>query len=375
MTQEIAVRTSTAVAKYGDEDQIKFEMRALRQSLPGAATERDGKLLVSDELLRGLVIAAKYSELSPYRGEIYAVPGVGVMVASKIKANDAVTAAAQRGDTLDIRFETVLYGSPIWDENEDEYNLKQGDTVRICQITSSKVRAEFWKSRSARIDELHKIYGTGRDVGALIEAKLVEEFGNRPPVFTAIGVVKLGEYDGTENKNRDNKFVAYTRADKADKRALQRVLNKHGYAAADTRSYGGVTITEEPQVQPAGEVIDGAFKGAGSVRSDNQFPATSQVIEGDARPTTSATLRVDAADLQSEIPFGSTPYRKTEPKPVNDEGDDLIRAARAHWAKAATAASKAKRADIIVKIDGIADPAAIEDIAVQIERQLEVVPA
>jgi ABC-type dipeptide/oligopeptide/nickel transport system ATPase component len=82
-----------------------------------------------------------------------------------------------------------------------------------------------------------------------------------------------------------------------------------------------------------------------------------------------------AVGLPSEIPSGLTPQHKPEPKPINDEGDDLMRSARARWAKAATAAQKAKRADAIVKIDGITDPAAIEDAAAKIEKELEAVPA
>lgn len=383
MTQTLTTTRSTAVAKYGDEEQIKFEMRALRQSLPGAAQMKDGKLIVSDELLRGLVIACKFSGLNPYRGEIYAIPGVGVMVASKIKAADAIAAAGARGDTLSISFETVRPGTPLWDANEKEYNLKPEDTVRVCQIISSKARAEYYRARNAKIDELRKIYGTGPEVGQLIEARLNEEFGNRPPVYIEIGVVKSTEWDGTEKKNQSNAYVAFTRADKADKRALQRLINKHGYAAADTRNYGGVTINEEPQpqTQTPGEVIDGAFRGAGTVTSDNEFPAASQVIEGDARPATNAPLRTVVQDLKSEEPFGSTPVKpvqqpliveepQTRDEAPADLGSDVMSAATARWAKAATAAQKAKRANVIKPIGGITDPAAIEDIAKEIEAAL-----
>ena len=135
---------------------------------------KDGKLIVSDELLRGLVIACKFSGLNPYRGEIYAIPNVGVMVASKIKAADAIAAAEARGDTLSISFETVRPGTPLWDANEKEYNLKPEDTVRVCQIISSKACAEYYRARNAKIDELRKIYGGSHDLGQLIEARLNE---------------------------------------------------------------------------------------------------------------------------------------------------------------------------------------------------------
>jgi hypothetical protein len=88
------------------------------------------------------------------------------------------------------------------------------------------------------------------------------------------------------------------------------------------------------------------------------------------------TVTVPAAQQIAEpvIPAGQQviemPQTKAE-QPAQDFGTDLLKAARARWARAATAAQKAKRADAIVKIDGLTDPAAIEDVAAKIEAAVQ----
>lgn len=93
-----------------------------------------------------------------------------------------------------------------------------------------------------------------------------------------------------------------------------------------------------------------------TVTAPHSAPAAQQVVE--------PVQYTPAAQQTLDMP---TPAR---PAPVQDAGDDLVKSARARWAKAATAAQKAKRADVIVKIDGLTDPAAIDEAAATMEAAL-----
>lgn len=114
--------SKTAVAAYGDDEQVKLEMRILRASVPGLLARKRAKIggewrdtaeyAVSDEQVLALYVAKRASGLMPERGELYAVPGLGVYVAAKVRANDAVTQAARRGETLSIIFRSLNPARP-----------------------------------------------------------------------------------------------------------------------------------------------------------------------------------------------------------------------------------------------------------------------
>lgn len=217
-----------SVQRYGDDRALALEMRSLRRSLPGLAQ-------VDDADLGALVIASKFSNLNPYAGEIYMIPGKGVMTASKIKAADAVAAAAKRGDTLSISFDRVNPDTALY----VDLALEDGDTAYQCRIISSKARQAWYNHRLAVVNEMRAL-GYSRPE---MESALAEQFPH-PPEYTAVGVVKKAENFGDASK----KAEVFSRADRARKRALIKCLNVNGLAAPDQRSYGGVALAEEDPV-------------------------------------------------------------------------------------------------------------------------------
>jgi len=336
MSQALTPTGSTAIKKYGDEEQIKFEMRAMRSTLPGASVmnwRKPNEYAVSDELLRGLIIASKFSGLNPYRGEIYAVPEIGVTVASKIKAADAQAAAQKRGDHLTIWYESVFEGMDAWERNKEEFSLRPGDTVRMVFIRSNKAMQSYWEQRRARLEELRILY-PGVEHSPQIDAQLRQEFPT-PPTFTAIGVVKGNERDGNEKKLQENKFVAFTRSDRADKRALQRCLNLHGLAAADTRSYGDVPMADdsiegEYRIMPSQPVQqDDAW--AAVMREAAEKGLTNQPPPEDkTAPTTpeqhqrQQEVMRGKPDADPDAPFGESP-KKDAPKPTQEQRQEFAK--------------------------------------------------
>lgn len=339
MSQALTPTGSTAIKKYGDEEQIKFEMRAMRSTLPGAmekSWKKPNEFAVSDELLRGLIIASKFSGLNPYRGEIYAVPEIGVTVASKIKAADAQAAAQRRGDHLTIWYESIFEGMDAWDRNQEEFNLRPGDTVRMVFIRSNKAMQSYWEQRRARLEELRILY-PGVEHSPNIDAQLRQEFP-APPTFTAIGVVKAAERDGNERKLQDNKFVAFTRADRADKRALQRCLNLHGLAASDSRNYGDAPMADDSiegdyRVIPSQSVQQddawaAVMREAAEKGLTNQPPPDEEKKQEPTPPTTPAqqerqqTAMRGKPEQDPDAPFGDAP-KKDGPRPTAEQNKEF----------------------------------------------------
>lgn len=227
--QTIAETGKQSVERYGDDRSLRLEIRAARSGLPGMANAEDSEVLA-------LMIAGKMSGLNPYAGEIYMIPGKGVMVASKVKAADAVASAAKRGDFLVIEFDHVPPALPIG----QDLGLEASDVAYMCRIKSSKAEDRWYAQRRAIIDEL-KALGAQR---AEIEQALDERLP-KPPEYRAVGIVKGGEDFGDSKK----KSVAFTRADRAKKRALIKCLNSNGLAAPDQRNYGGVQMAGEEPVE------------------------------------------------------------------------------------------------------------------------------
>lgn len=224
--KSLAIRDNNAqVSTRYNEADIQQEMGILRAAFP--------KLDAPPEGLRALIIASKFSGLNPFRGEIYYVPKVGITVASKIKAADAVAWAQAHGNTLNIRFEKLTELHPEW----QQVNPQAGDVCWLCIIISSKQRNEYFKWRLQVINEL-KALGYQR---ADLEAELNNRCGKTTPETRAVGIVRGAEDFG----DKYQKATIFSRDDRAQKRALQKALNIGGFAAPDTRQYGGVRLQDE----------------------------------------------------------------------------------------------------------------------------------
>lgn len=242
--KQLAIRDgNTQVSTRYNEADIQQEMGILRAAFP--------KLNAPPEGLRALIIASKFSGLNPFRGEIFYIPGIGISVASKIKAADAVSWAAAHGNTLNIRFEPLNELHPEF----QQVKLDRGDVAEVCIIISSKQRNEYFKWRLQVIDEL-KALGYQR---AELEAELNKRCGKTAPETRAVGIVKADEKFGGDLK--------FSRQDRAQKRALQKALNIGGFAAPDTRSYGGVRLQDdapanEATIESPYRVVEGGVSGA-----------------------------------------------------------------------------------------------------------------
>lgn len=246
--KSLAVRDgNTQVSTRYNEADIQQEMGILCAAFP--------KLDAPPEGLRALIVASKFSGLNPFRGEIYYVPKVGITVASKIKAADAVAWAAAHGNTLNIRFERLTQLHPEW----QQVNPQAGDVCWLCIIVSSKQRNEYFRWRLQVIDEL-KALGYK---GAELEARLNAQCGKTAPETRAVGIVRGAEDFG----DKYQKATIFSRDDRAQKRALQKAINIGGFAAPDTRNYGGVRLgadepASESTIESPYRVVEGGVSGA-----------------------------------------------------------------------------------------------------------------
>lgn len=235
MTQALTVKPQQQVSRYNEQD-IQQEMSILKSAFP--------KLNATTDALRALVIASKFSGLNPFRGEIYYVPNVGITVASKIKAADAITYQQMRGNTLDIKFDLITAQMVAELPECAQYQVAEGDVAYLCRIISSKQRTSYFNYRLQIIDELKALGYVRHD----LEQELNRRAGPAPEI-KALGIVRKGENFGGDTK--------YSRQDRAMKRALQLALNIGGYAAPDTRSYGGMALQDD---KPASDqTVDGDY--------------------------------------------------------------------------------------------------------------------
>lgn len=248
-TKALALRAqSQAITKFNPE-KIRIEAQALRSLMPKQYGKRDdrGEWAVTDEQLTSLVIASLSSGLSPARGEIYFLPGSGVMVASKITAADAVAEQERLGNSLDIRFEKVtadmceLAGS-IYARFSGA--IRPGDVARACRIVSSKARRDYYAIRAAIAEE-----GRAYELRGAALMQFVTEHAGPAPETIALGIVRASEKFGGDEK--------YSREDRAAKRALKAALTMGGYWAMDRRNYGGVRLHDD--IPASDETVDGEY--------------------------------------------------------------------------------------------------------------------
>jgi hypothetical protein len=294
-----------APTKYKEEE-IQQEIQILKAAFP--------KLEAGADQMRALIIAAKYSGLNPFKGEIYYVKNVGIMVSSKIKASDAITWQQRNGNTLNITFDKINPGIiKNRPETLGQYAelVAEGDVAYVCKIISSKQRRDYFEFRNQLITEGRMFGYSHQELENWVTAK-----AGPMPEIRALGVVKRAENFGGDAK--------YSRDDRAQKRALQLALNIGGYAAPDARNYGGVAIGDE---RPNGDqVIDGDY--SIGMPSD-AIPTTPSIIingepeepeapedEAPAQPSPERQQVAQKAmrnhgDLKSEEPFGNDPKPAT----------------------------------------------------------------
>jgi hypothetical protein len=316
--KQLAVRDNNAqVSTRYNEADIQAEMGILRAAFPKMADD------VPPEGLRALIIASKFSGLNPFRGEIFYIPKVGISVASKIKAADAVSWAAMHGNTLNIRFETLTELHPEW----DQIKIDRGDVAEICIIISSKQRNEYFRWRLQVIDELKALGYTGPS----LEKELNARCGKTAPETRAVGIVKVGEFFGHLPKSGAEMF---TRKDRAQKRALQKALNIGGFAAPDTRQYGGAKIVEEPASEATVEapyrVVEGGVSGAAEMNyygdeqgSDNDAGAPNLKPVSQADRAALSGL-VDRLNALAELSKGAATMSDEQKKKFIADVDALI---------------------------------------------------
>ena len=104
-----------------------------------------------------------------------------------------------------------------------------------------------------------------------------ERFGCLCPPMVAIGVVKasenLGDADYKTGDPDKKKYALNSRADRADKRAFSRFIGRYGYAAPDTRNYGGVTVNANGDDETTKkETIEGEYQVIGGVTVEDPEP-------------------------------------------------------------------------------------------------------
>jgi hypothetical protein len=236
--QALATTGTATLSRYNEAD-VAQEMKILKAAFPRLSS-------LGDEQARALIVASRMSGLNPFKGEIYYVPSVGITVAAKVRAGDAVSYQAKMGNTLDIRFEKVTPETCDGVYAQFAGALTAKDTAVACRIISSKQRREHYAWRIQLADE-------GRAYG--YQGKALEDWVNAKagaaPEVIALGIVK-----GTENFGGDEK---YSRFDRASKRALNLALNKGGWHAPDTRNYGGVALEEEREAR-RDTAIEGEYR-------------------------------------------------------------------------------------------------------------------
>lgn len=289
-SKALAIRAqSQAITKFNPE-KISIEAQALRALMPKTyGLPKGDKYHVTDEQLRALVIASLSSGLSPQRGEIYYLPTVGVMVASKVIAADAIAEQERLGNSLDIRFEKVtpemceLAGSTY---TRFAGAFEKGDVARACRIVSMKARRDHAHLRTIKANEGRAYDLRGLDLMRWVDAQIGPE-----PETIALGIVRSAEKFGGDEK--------YSREARAEKRALKAALTLGGYWAMDRRNYGGVKLADE--IDASEETIEGdytisepAFNAGvhGMAEEHAEEPAEIMPVSAESRAKLSALIDV-----------------------------------------------------------------------------------
>lgn len=338
--------TGTSVVKFGDRPEIQMQMRIMRAAVNGLSAKKKekinnrwvevGEYLVSDELVLSLYIMERQSGLRASRGELHAIPGIGISVAAKVRAADALREAARWGNPLKITFAAVLPGSALWKEYEVQYSLHPKDTVAACQIEQT-TEYKAWMAKRSDYAKLLKEVGI---VGIEALDHIDERFGQHPPVNIALGVVKHSEsFDKTwvkENPSEWDKEQArikaeikeavYPRIRRAEKRAFSAALASFGLAAPDTRNYGPVQPVEDLD-QTAAVIQSSEFKElpAAGETSKDLAPVPKRTVEQQAK-VDHAARNLFGSGKDDDLLAGNEPPPVITPPTDDEMSADLLQA-------------------------------------------------
>lgn len=326
-------KSGTAVAKFGDEQEVLLQLNIMRASVPGLSARKrvnnNGRWVETDEYtisdteVLALFVASRNSGLRPDRGEIYVIPGQGVQVSAKIRASDAVTEASRWGNPLKIEYKQLRPGDPLWPTFAAQYKIEKDDTVALCEVVSEKGYKAWRMARKDRAAELKE----AGFIGVEMLQQLDHEYGMTPPPMRAIGIVKAPEnFDKGSGYERDADQAAkkaaikegiYSRYDRACKRAFARFCNQHGFSAPDRRNYGGIAVAEEPAEDQAGAVISKG--GAGLVIDMPKKAPTRKDIFGSGEDAPLVGFTPGVIDA---TPVEATAAPEAPPAEPEDEGDE-----------------------------------------------------
>lgn len=327
-------KSGTAVAKFGDEQEVLLQLNIMRASVPGLSARKrvnnngrwvdTDEYVISDTEVLALFVASRNSGLRPDRGEIYVIPGQGVQVSAKIRASDAVTEAARWGNPLKIEYKQLRPGDPLWPTFAAQYKIEKDDTVALCEVTSEKGYKAWRMARKDRAAELKEAGFTGVE----LLQQLDHEYGMTPPPMRAIGIVKAPERFDKGGFERDAQQAAekaavkegiYSRYDRACKRAFTRFCNQHGFSAPDKRNYGGIAVSEEPAEDQAGTVISKA--GAGLVIDMPKKAPTRKDIFGSGEDAPLVGFTPGVIDATPSEPPAAAPEAPAD-EPEDEAGDE-----------------------------------------------------
>lgn len=198
-----------ALTVYATKEDVKNLDERARETLPG------GKKLTLLEAV-GLAQIALAHGLDPWNGEVWYIPGSGVMVGIKGLRKSARAEAAKNDSTYWIEFRRV---------DPNKYNEPETSIVWECDLRDT-----------------HSIMAYSRSVHSLVEADIpwvdIKSMLGQAPVVIGVGIAKPEE---------KSKMAIHARA------------RKRAEADAIKQRYGveftGATITTDDP-----EIIDGEFK-------------------------------------------------------------------------------------------------------------------
>ncbi len=166
------VNTKRAMIPLGDAPIQKVETDALRMAIMNALP--GGTKMTTDQA-NGLAIASQIGDRNPFAREIYMIPGVGAMDASKSVLSDFNEWLESHNDKAEWEYVDVPQSQ------REKMHLDERDTIIEVRLHLKSLR-DSWREKGEAL----------RSWGVPWQ-EIVKELGTKPPFYTAYGICRFNE--------------------------------------------------------------------------------------------------------------------------------------------------------------------------------------
>ncbi len=310
------INPKRAMVPLGDAPIQRVDTDALRMAIISALP--GGSKMTSDQA-NGLAIAAQVGDRNPFAREIYMIPGVGAMDASKSVLSDFNEWLESHNDKAEWEYVDVPQS------DRDKMRLDPRDTIVEVRLHLKSLR-DSWHEKGEAL----------RSWGVPWQ-EIVKELGAKPPWYTAYGICRFSEqkddpktekYPRTAEQKWADMDAKYSRIERTQKRGRLAIINKICPVTTEQRRrVKEIARAQARALPPNGHEKNQRLLGRNDIESLLDVPASHvdadgviQEPEAQAHPLIDDVIEADSRPAETRPDEDQSAAEETgQPDPADEE--------------------------------------------------------